>query len=46
MSSKLSNVVENDFVKKTVNNELVKKVNTISSGGFVLKQHQKIRSGK
>ena len=37
MSSKLSNVVENDIVKKTVNNELVKKVNAIRSGGFVLK---------
>ena len=35
--SKLSNVVKNDFVKKTVYNKLVAKVNNIDSSGSVLK---------
>ena len=36
-SSKLSNVVNNDVVKKTVYDKLVTKVNTINSSKFVLK---------
>ena len=35
--SKLSNVVKNDAVKKTVYNKLVAKVNSINTNGFVLK---------
>ena len=35
--SKLSNVVNNEVVKKTVNDELVEKVNNIDTNGFVLK---------
>ena len=35
--SKLSNVVKNDFVKKTVYDELVTKVNNIDTSNFVLK---------
>ena len=34
---KLSNVVNNDVVKKTVYDELVAKVNNIDTSGFVLK---------
>ena len=34
---KLSNAVKNDFVKKTVYDKLVAKVNTIDTTGFVLK---------
>ena len=34
---KLSNVVNNDVVKKTVYNKLVPKVNNIDISGFVLK---------
>ena len=35
--SKLSNVVKNEVVKKTVYNKLVAKVNNIDTSGFVLK---------
>ena len=35
--SKLSNVVKNDVVKKTVYDKLVTKVNTIDTSNFVLK---------
>ena len=35
--SKLSNVVKNDVVKKTVYNKLVAKVNNIDTSDFVLK---------
>ena len=35
--SKLSDIVKNDFVKKTVYNNLVKKVYNIDTTGFVLK---------
>ena len=35
--SKLSNVVKNDVVKKTVYDKLVTKVNSIDTSGFVLK---------
>ena len=35
--NKRSNVLKNDVVKKTVHNELFTKVNTIDTGGFVLK---------
>ena len=35
--SKLSNVVKNDAVKKTVYDKLVAKVNSIDTSGFVLK---------
>ena len=35
--SKLSNVANNEVVKKTVNDELVQKVNNIDTNGFVLK---------
>ena len=35
--SKLSNVVKNDVVKKTVFDELVEKVNKIDASVFVLK---------
>ena len=35
--SKLSDVVKNDFVKKTVYDKLVEKVNNIDSTGFALK---------
>ena len=35
--SKLSNVVKNDFVEKTVHDKLVTKVNNIDISGFVLK---------
>ena len=35
--SKLSNVVKNDFVKKTVYDKLVAKVNNIDANNFVLK---------
>ena len=35
--SKLSDVVKNDVVKKTVYNKLVTKVNSIDTTGFVLK---------
>ena len=35
--SKLSNIVKNDVVEKTVYDELLAKVNNIDSGGFVLK---------
>ena len=35
--AKLSNVVKNDVVKKTVYNKLVAKVNNIDTAGFVLK---------
>ena len=35
--SKLSNVVKNEIVKKTVYDKLVAKVNNIDTGGFVLK---------
>ena len=35
--SKLSNVVKDDAVKKTVYNKLVAKVNSINTKGFVLK---------
>ena len=35
--SKLSDVVENDVVKKTVYDKLVAKVNSIDTSGFVLK---------
>ena len=36
-SSKLSDVVKNDVVKKTVYDKLVEKVNNIDTSGFVLK---------
>ena len=36
-SSKLSNVVKNEVVKKTVYDKLVTKVNNIDTSGFVLK---------
>ena len=35
--SKLSNVVSNDVVKKTVYDKLVTEVNNINTSGFVLK---------
>ena len=35
--SKLSNVVKNDVVKKTVYDQLVAKVNSIDTSAFVLK---------
>ena len=35
--SKLSNVVKNEVVKKTVYDKLVAKVNNIDTGGFSLK---------
>ena len=35
--SKLSNVVNNNFVKKKMHDELVTKVNNIDTAGFVLK---------
>ena len=35
--SKLSNVVKNDVVKKTVYDKLVAKVNKIDTSGFILK---------
>ena len=35
--SKLSNVVDNEVVKKTIHNKLVAKVNNIDTSGFVLK---------
>ena len=35
--SKLSDVVKNDVVKKTVYDKLVAKVNTINTSAFVLK---------
>ena len=35
--SKLSDVVKNDVVKKTVYDKLVEKVNNIDTTGFVLK---------
>ena len=35
--SKISNVVNNDAVKKTVHDKLVAKVNNIDTSGFVLK---------
>ena len=35
--SKLSNVVKNEVVKKTVYDKLVAKVNNIGTSGFVLK---------
>ena len=35
--SKLSDVVKNDVVKKTVYDKLVTKVNSIDTSGFVLK---------
>ena len=35
--SKLSNVVKNDVVKKTVYDQLVTKVNNINTSDFVLK---------
>ena len=35
--SKLSNVIENEVVEKTVYDTLVAKVNNIDTGGFVLK---------
>ena len=35
--SKLSHVVDNDVVKKTVNDELVSKISDIHTSGFVLK---------
>ena len=35
--SKLSDVLKNDFVKKTVYDKLVAKVNNIDTSGFVLK---------
>ena len=35
--SKLSNVVKNKVVKKTVYNRLVAKVNNVDTSGFVLK---------
>ena len=35
--SKLSDVVKNDVVKKTVYDKLVAKVNSIDTSGFVLK---------
>ena len=35
--SKLGDVVKNDAVKKTLNDELVEKVNKIDTSGFVLK---------
>ena len=37
--SKLSNVVKNDVVKKTVYDELVPKINAIDTSGFVLNRH-------
>ena len=36
-SSKLSDVVKNDVVKKTVYDKLVEKVNNIDTSGFILK---------
>ena len=42
--SKLSNVVKNDVVKKTVYNKLVAKVNNIDTSDFVLKT--KYQTGK
>ena len=36
-SSKLSNVVKNDVIKKTEYNKLVNKVNNIRTSGFILK---------
>ena len=48
--SKLSDVVKNDAVKKTVHDKLAAKVNNIDTSGFVLKskyqtdqQNQKIK---
>ena len=35
--SKLSNVVNNDVLKKTVNKNIVTKVNNIDTTGFILK---------
>ena len=35
--SKLSDVIKNDVVKKTVHDKLVTKVNSIDTSGFVLK---------
>ena len=35
--SKLSNLVNNDVVKKTVYDQLVEKANTVDTSGFVLK---------
>ena len=35
--SKLSNVVNNEIVKKTEYDKLVTKVNNIDTGGFILK---------
>ena len=35
--SKLSNIVNNDVIKKTVHEKLVAKVNNIDTSGFVLK---------
>ena len=35
--SKLSNVVNNDVVKKTVYDKLVAKINNIDISGFILK---------
>ena len=36
-SSKLSDVVKNDVIKKTVYDKLVEKVNNIDTSGFILK---------
>ena len=38
--SKLSNVVNNDVVKKTVYDQLVTKVKNIDTSGFVIKTNQ------
>ena len=44
--SKLCNVVDNDFVKKTAHDKLATKVNTIDASGFVLKtQYNTDKSG-
>ena len=43
---KFCNVAKNDSVKKTIYDELVTKVNTIGTGGFVLKtQYNTDKSG-
>ena len=41
--SKLSNVVKNDVVKKTVYDKLVAKVNAIDTSDFEINQNEKIK---
>ena len=41
---KVSDVVDNDIVKKTVYDELIKNVNAIDASGLIKKQNMMLRS--